>query len=73
MKQNNSHFVPGGKWPLFLISEVVLGMVSEMARIIEKNSCVYHKSQMHLFYYINNDQLLLTVVIVYLEKRCLYS
>ena len=40
MKQNNSHFVPGRKWSLFLICEVILGIVSEMARIIEKNSCV---------------------------------
>lgn len=45
MKQNSSHFVPGRKWSLLLISEVVPGMMGEMARIIEKNSCVYHKSQ----------------------------
>lgn len=49
MKQNNSHFVPGRKWSLFLVSEVVLGIMGEMARIIEKNSCVYHKSQNAFF------------------------
>lgn len=73
MKQNNSHFVPGRKWSLFLISEVVSDIIAGMTKIIEKNTCIHHKNKMHLFYYINNKQLSLTVGTEYSEKRYLYS